>query len=184
MVLLRQIRSAIINNNGQLFTYRCASGLGMAENQINEWLRNRGDQQIQNKGKKLLSDRHNELATSLGLQNDYVHSKILADNNIKPESIERRIKLDKQWDQLKLQIRDSYLKERERASLTVEQFVHQNKSHFAPQIEDLDAQAKKVNQAGISDSLRFNGRSPVRHAKSFKLEERMLEALTDEESKN
>jgi hypothetical protein len=40
---------------------------------------------------------HKAPAHSLGLKHDYVHSKILADNNIKPESFQRRIDLDAEW---------------------------------------------------------------------------------------
>ena len=44
------------------------------------------------KGKKLEgADRHQQVASALGIGDDFVHSKILSDNNFnKPQSIERR----------------------------------------------------------------------------------------------
>ena len=62
---------------------------------------------------------------------------------------------------------------------SVDQFIQQHKSQFAEKMQDLDFQAEKVNEAIISDSLRFNGRSPVPHARRFVVEERMREALNE-----
>merc|ERR1719183_341681 len=90
------------------------SGVGtMAENQIGEWLRRGGDDALQNKGKSLDTEanRHKYAATTFGVGADYVQIKILADNNIKPPSIERRIELDKRWAKLKAEIRRAYYKE-------------------------------------------------------------------------
>jgi hypothetical protein len=80
----------------------------MAENQIAQWLQQGGDDALQNKGKALGGDRHKDDANSLCIGNDYTHSKILADNNIKPESIKRPIKMDKDWEQLKQKIQQAY----------------------------------------------------------------------------
>ena len=55
------------------------------------------------------------------------------------------------------------------------------KELFATAIQELDAQAKRVNDAIISDSLRFSGRAPVPHARRFDLVERIVEALEGNE---
>lgn len=49
---------------------------------------------------------------------------------------------------------------------------------FGEEINRLDKMARSLNDAIISDSMRFNGRSPVRHARRFKLEERLKEAIS------
>jgi hypothetical protein len=54
---------------------------------------------------------------------------------------------------------------------------------FEAAVKQLDLLAKKVNEAIISDSMRFNGRSPVQHARRFHFEERLREALTSESTK-
>ena len=41
----------------------------------------------------------------------------------------------------------------------------------------LDEMAKRVNAAILEDSMRFNGRSPVAHARRYRLEERLKDAI-------
>lgn len=162
----------------------------MAENQIGDWLRRGGDDALQNKGKNLDTEenRHKYAATTFGVGADYVQSKILADNNIKPPSIERRIELDKRWAKLKAEIRRAYYKESSSSQSQsqsppsapeVEEFCdsESTRESFEAAIEELSRGAKRVNDAIISDSLRFNGRSPVRHARPFHYRERIAEAL-------
>ena len=48
---------------------------------------------------------------------------------------------------------------------------------YGKEIEKLDKMAKRVNSAILDDSMRFNGRAPVAHAKRFHLEERLTEAI-------
>jgi hypothetical protein len=43
----------------------------------------------------------------------------------------------------------------------------------------LNAMAKRVNEAITDDSMRFNGRPPVPHARPYKLEESVKEAIDD-----
>jgi hypothetical protein len=187
----------------------------VAENRINEWLRNGGDKNLSSdkEGLKLQrSDdcrRHKTLTDSLGFSDDYVHSKILADNNIKPESIERRLALDRQWSKLQEEIRTTFYHHHHHhhhllsaATCTNETETHMPTSmpmpipipmlmlidefikspdardKFEAAIKQLDLFAKKVNEAIISDSMRFNGRSPVQHARRFHFEEKLREALT------
>mmetsp|Transcript_32377 Transcript_32377/g.78687 ORF Transcript_32377/g.78687 Transcript_32377/m.78687 type:complete len:185 (-) Transcript_32377:1707-2261(-) len=155
----------------------------LAENQIAAWLRQGGEQDLQNKGKKLEGDRHQKVASALGVGDDYIHSKILSDNNFKPESIERRLDLDKKWEELQYAIRKDF--EVHQGSFpSVEEYAKSShaKDQFEEAIAELDAKAKKVNDAVISDSLRFNGRSPVPHARRFRLQERIEEAI-DQQSK-
>jgi len=82
----------------------------VAENQIAAWLRNKGDENLPH-GKKLTHDVHKAPAQSLGLENDHVHSKILADNNIRPESVQRRLDLDAAWGKCAEEIRKEFLKQ-------------------------------------------------------------------------
>jgi len=161
----------------------------MAENQMRAWLRKGGDDALQNKGKSLDTEynRHKYAATSFGAGADYLQSKILADNNIKPPSIERRIELDECWEKLKIEIRKAYSKEysKESSSLSppsameADEFCDNESTRelFGAKIEELNKRAKRVNDAIISDSMRFNGRSPVRHARPFHYRERITEAL-------
>lgn len=149
----------------------------VAENKIAEWLHNRGGESLKKRG-ELPIDRHKQLCYSLGVQHDYVHSKILADNNSKLESIQRRIDLDTAWAKLKLEIQETY---KNSSILTVDEFVKEAQSTvdtFGEEINRLDKMARSLNDAIISDSMRFNGRSPVRHARRFKLEERLKEAIS------
>lgn len=159
----------------------------VAENKIAEWLHNRGDESIGStkKGKEISSDRHRDLSRTLGVHNDYVHSKILADNNIKPESLERRLALDAAWEKLKGKIQLAYYQRKKNhdntnTKITVDEFVlsKSTRDQFEDEIMKLDKLAKKVNDSIISDSMRFNGRSPVRHARRYSFEERVREAIT------
>ena len=162
----------------------------IAENRINQWLKEKGDEGLSNKGKPLNNDRHKTLANSLGVGHDYIHSKILADNNIRPLSVERRKQLDIKWGALQESIQarfrettannnDSIPISQQQYPMRVNVFILNHKKEFVEEMEELGRLAKKVNEAIISDSLRFNGRSPVRHARPFPLEERMREALKD-----
>ena len=146
----------------------------IAESKINEWLRNKGDEGLKHKG-KLLSDRHAHASRTFGVGADYLHSKILADNNIKPESVQRRIELDSEWMKLKTVIQETF----EKSQLTIDEFVRDEKTEdqFRDEMDRLDRLAKSLNDAIISDSMRFNGRSPVKHARRFKFEDRLREAL-------
>ena len=157
---------------------RCFSAIDtLFENQINAWIRNGGDKDLQNKGQPLTRDRHRHFANALGIGNEYIHSKILAANNIKPESIQRRLDMDKKWKELQGQIQQAYQKYSSNAP--EEEFATSKLAQelFDAPIQELDRQAKRVNDAIISDSMLFNGRSPVPHARPFRLRERILEAL-------
>jgi hypothetical protein len=149
----------------------------LAENKITQWLHNRGDKAVASSalGKKLPDDRHGAAARTLGVHHDYVHSKILADNNIKPESIERRLKLDKAWEELKEAIRVDYADR----NCSLEDYLKSTETarKFGERICELDEMAKKCNNAIISDSMRFNGRSPVQHCRRFSFVERITEAI-------
>eukprot|EP00977_Amphora_coffeiformis_P021775 scaffold9895_cov156-Amphora_coffeaeformis.AAC.1 len=155
----------------------------MAENQIKAWQEKGGENSLQNKGKKLQSDQHMHVANALGVGHDYVHSKILADNNIKPESIQRRIDLDRNWQTLRGELQNAYhAANQKRTQLSPAKFSHSQLARvmFETRMQELDEKAQKVNQAIISDSLRFNGRSPVPQSRRFRLQERILEALEEE----
>ena len=157
-----------------------ASGIDkVAENKIAEWLHNRGDESLDH-GKEIPKDRHKTLAHSMGLANDYVHSKILADNNIRPESVQRRMDLDKAWDELATSIRSRYDDlRRSHNNMTKEEFVASasTQEEYREAVAKLDEMAKRVNAAILEDSMRFNGRSPVAHARRYQLEERLMEAI-------
>ncbi|CAB9523358.1 expressed unknown protein [Seminavis robusta] len=154
---------------------RCFSAIDkVAENKIAEWLHQRGDKMLEH-GKKLPSDIHKAPAYSLGLRDDYVHTKILADNNIRPESVQRRIDLDQAWKETSDKIRASF----EKSGQSVAEFIRASttKKEFQQDMDKLHHMAKRVNDAIIDDSLRFNGRSPVPHARRFHFEERIKEAI-------
>jgi len=157
----------------------------VAENKIAEWLHSKGDESIgsSKKNKKLTYDRHKDASRTLGVYHDYVHSKILADNNIKPESVERRQALDSAWEKLKREIRLSYLSQGNVAQVTPDEFVQSTKDQYEDEMKRLDNMAKKVNDSIISDSMRFNGRSPVKYARRFSFEERVREAIESSSSR-
>lgn len=198
--------------SSRLIGFSFSSGIDkIAENKILEWMNQGGveglknkQQQQKNKNKKGLikHDYHKELSNSLGVGHDYIHSKMLADNNIRPESIERRIRLDKEWELLQLDIKQHYqgwyltttehivgddndyfptpnLKNIDNYIQYLQQDSQQSILNiFQKRIQQLNQISKLVNDAIISDSLRFNGRSPVPHARPFHLEERIYEAIT------
>ncbi|KAL3795901.1 hypothetical protein HJC23_002172 [Cyclotella cryptica] len=151
----------------------------LAENKIAEWLRSGGDEALSSSslGRRLPNDRHGSAAKTLGVHHDYVHSKILADNNIRPESVERRLQLDKAWEDLKQLIRRDYAD----SNCKLKEYVASADTarKFGEAIEALDEMARKCNNAIISDSVRFNGRSPVRHCRRFSFAERITEAIID-----
>ena len=154
----------------------------LAENQIAAWLQQGGAKNLQNKGQKIKEDKNRRVANALGVGNDYIHSKILADNNFKPESVERRIAMDKQWEELQLTIQKDYeTNQSSFSSIQAYASSAHSKKAFGEIFEELDQKAKKVNEAIISDSLRFNGRSPVPHARRFRMEERIEEILSKKE---
>ena len=140
----------------------------VAENQIAEWLNSGGDKGIK-KGGKIKGDdmKHKGVAYGLGLKDDYIHSKILADNNIKPECIIRRIELDQEWTKVIKLIQESYSEQSDKMS--IEEYIKSSipRKQFHDSFIKLDLLAKKCNDAIISDTLRFNGRAPVPHAKRF-----------------
>lgn len=150
----------------------------IAEDKIARWLWEGGTLSSSKKGKPLPSDSHGHLSRSLGIFHDYVHSKILADNNIKPKSIELRLQLDQQWEHLQRQIQTAYQNSHVKS---IQEFLnHESCQKFRPQLEQLNEMAQKVNSAIIEDSMQFNGRSPVRHAKKLEYEQRIQEALLQE----
>ena len=119
------------------------------------------------------------------MHHDYVHSKILADNNIKPESVERQLALDDAWEKLREKIQQAYHNTiSENNCMSAEEFAvsQSTRDQFEEEMEQLNKMAKKVNDSIISDSLRFNGRSPVRHARKFNFEERVREAILEGET--
>jgi hypothetical protein len=149
----------------------------IAEDKIARWLRDGGNSSSSYKGKPLGSDPHGHLSRSLGVFHDYVHSKILADHNIKPKSIELRLQLDRQWDVIKQQIQFAY---RNSNVNSITDFLrHESCESFRPKFEELNEMVQKVNSAILEDGMRFHGRSPVRHARKFEYEPRILEALQD-----
>jgi hypothetical protein len=85
------------------------------------------------------------------------------------------LKLDKEWAKLKDEIR---LVWKSAGEPDITEFMLTNDIQpFQNRMKDLDALAKQVNNAIIEDSMLFRGRSPVRHAKGFILEDRVAEAL-------
>ena len=154
-----------------------ASGIDkVAENKIAEWLHQGGNKEIK-KGGKIKGDGHKGTAYALGLRDDYVHSKILADNNIKPDSVVRRIELDKAWKEFRHEIQQSYMNS---GIKSIDEFIAsvRNDGKWKERFQQLDQMAKKSNDAILSDSMRFNGRSPVQHARRFNnIEGRIREAI-------
>ena len=63
--------------------------------------------------------------------------------------------------------------------MTVDEFVQDKKTkdQFGDEMDRLDRLAKSLNDAIISDSMRFNGKSPVKHARRFRFDDRLREAL-------
>merc|ERR1712107_316381 len=102
------------------------------------------------------ANRHKYAATSFGVGADYLQSKILADNNIKPPSIERRIELDKRWEKLQVEIRKAYYKQSSSQSppsaMEADEFCDNESTRelFGAAIEELNRGAKRVNDAIIA----------------------------------
>jgi len=48
---------------------------------------------------------------------------------------------------------------------------------WEPSIDRLNSMSKKANEAIISDSLKFNGLSPVKHSRPFLYPDRLREAI-------
>ena len=120
-----------------------------------------------------MGSNNKEFAAPFGVRQDNVHSKIVNDNNFRPESIERRMELDEKWKQLKTEIQHAYREHcpeqqnptntTTNASAVVLEFTNhdwqriinpQQFQYFYDRIQDLEQLAKCVNQAIIiSDSL-------------------------------
>lgn len=155
----------------------------IAEDKIQRWLKEGGAQEIRRHQGKLSSDPHQHVARSLNLHDDYLHSKILADNKILPKSIELRQRLDKDWEVLRADIRRAWSR-MDQPSLP--DFLKDPSCLvFQERMNELHQLSKRVNSAIISDSMLFRGgRSPVRHARGYKFEERVAEVLHDSKHKN
>lgn len=142
----------------------------VTENQIAAWLQKGGDKDLKkknNKGKNPPQDNkekskdgqqqqpHHQyyLANALGVGNDFVHAKILADNNFKPRSIQLRLELDQKWDELQNVIRNDYYdnaaKEEEESSVQEYAKSARAKALFAQAMAALDEKAKQLNHAII-----------------------------------
>ena len=152
----------------------------IVENKVAQWLNQGGADDLKKSdvASKAKDDKHKVLAHSLGVGRDYVHSKILSDNNFKPESVQRRLDLEEKWDIVKKAIQNAYNNNRNSYN-SVDDFLCDETmiATFQDDMEELNKMAKHCNDAIISDSLRFNGKSPVMHARSFQLVERIREAL-------
>lgn len=170
----------------------CSSGVDvLAENKIAAWMRENAGNTPATPAKQGIptSNHHRSMAKALGVGQDYIHSKILADNNFKPESVERRIELDSSWKKVQGDIQEVFLQwkncenENNSPSSLVDNFSRSvmAKERFGRVMKELNLKAKRVNEAIISDSLRFNGRSPVPHARDYRLEQRIREALSNME---
>ena len=147
----------------------------IAEDKIARWLKEGGEESLRQHRGKLQSDPHQHIARSLNLQEDYVHSKILADNKILPKSIELRLQLDTRWEELKADLQRTW-EEAEKPEL--QSFLKDPMClKFQDRMAALHQLAKRVNNAITEDSMLFRGRSPVRHAKGYNFEERVAEAL-------
>ncbi len=146
--------------------------INVAEAKIERWLREGGADGLT--GGAYSPDRHKDMANALGKGLDYTHSKILKDNNFLPLSVERRKRLDTLWTELREEIRECH---QAAGSPPLDVFLETCENEFKPKIESLNALAKGVNEAIISDSLRFNGMCPVSHARPFVFEQRVKEAL-------
>ena len=102
--------------------------------------------------------------------------KIMADNNIRPLSVERWMEVDKLWRDLKEEIQEDWMAGG-RPPLGAYIITAENK--FKGRIEALDKKAKATNSAAISDGLKFGGRSPVKHVSSFEFVKRIRETLLE-----
>jgi hypothetical protein len=159
----------------------CSAVDKIAEDKILRWLKEGGESDLRRHRGPLASDPHLHAARAGGVYDDYVHSKILADNKILPRSIELRQRLDKGWELLRVEIQRRW-KSAGRPEIGV--FLERNEmcQSLRDQMEELDLLARSVNSAIIDDSIRFGGRSPVRHAKRFFFEDRVAEALEEIQS--
>jgi hypothetical protein len=181
MMLLRSLNNPNVQALCSLVVRRSCSGIDkIAEDKILRWLKEGGEKELQRHRGRLKSDPHMQAARSMNVLDDYMHSKILADNRILPKSLELRLKLDKVWEKLKGEI---WLNWKSAGEPDIKEFMRTDQVQpIRHRMEDLDALAKRVNNAIIEDSLLFRGRSPVRHAKGFILEDRIAEALKHSET--
>mmetsp|Transcript_11366 Transcript_11366/g.22641 ORF Transcript_11366/g.22641 Transcript_11366/m.22641 type:complete len:191 (-) Transcript_11366:623-1195(-) len=146
----------------------------VAEAKMQRWLKDGGAENLT--GPAYKHDRHKDAATALGVGDTYRSIKILADNNIRPLSVERWMEVDKLWRELKMEIQQDWM---ERGRPPLGAYVLNAENKFRARIDDLDRKAKATNSAAISDGLKFGGSSPVKHVAPFKLETRIREALLE-----
>lgn len=146
----------------------------VAEAKMERWLSQGGADNLS--GPAYKGDRHKDAAAALGKGDDWTHSKILADNNIRLASVERRLELDKEWQVVKGKIQHSY---RAKSSPPFSTWLSMNHGGliWEPSIDRLNSMSKKANEAIISDSLKFNGLSPVKHSRPFLYPDRLREAI-------
>ena len=130
----------------------------VAEAKIKRWLKQGGAENLSGPGYK--HDRFKDAAVALGKGDDYLHSKILADNSIKPLSVTRRLEYDAKLEEVKTEIREDH---KSRGSPPMGDYILVVEHSLNSTIEKLNKLAKQTNNAIISDSLKFNGMSPVRH---------------------
>ena len=152
----------------------------LAENQIAAWLQQGGAKNLQNTGKRLREDKDRRVADALGVGNDYVQFQ-----NFGRQQFQARIcgAAHRDGPTMGRSATRNSRNDYERHKLS---FASVNKyatsahatQQFGQAIAELDQKAKKVSEAIISDSLRFNGRAPVPHARRFRLDVRIEETLS------
>ena len=139
----------------------------VAEDKIVHWEKENSLSDLANNGKPLPRDFHQDAARALHLGDDHLHAKLLADNGLLPESVLQRQELDARWAAL--------AKEIQRANEDGSPM-----EAFRERIEELDGRATALNEAILSDTLRFKAKtSPVRHSRRFLFEERVKEAIDE-----
>lgn len=142
----------------------------VAEAKVARWIKGGGADNLT--GPAYRADKHKDAALALGKGEDWTHAKILADNNIRPASVERRLELKKAWGGLKGKILHAY---KAAGSPPFEEWLRMKNGGEIWEVEilRLNSMSKKCNEAIVSDSLMFNGLSPVRHSLPFEYPDRL-----------
>ncbi|GMI13579.1 hypothetical protein TrLO_g1153 [Triparma laevis f. longispina] len=138
--------------------------VNVAEAKISRWLEQGGSENLTGPGYK--HDRFKDAAVALGKGDDYLHSKLLSDNSIKPLSVTSRKDYDTKLNTLKIEIKEYHIN---RGSPPLSDYILIIENKLTPKLSEINTLAKLTNDAIIADSLTFNGMSPVKHAKILNL---------------
>jgi hypothetical protein len=141
----------------------------VAEDKISSWLTTNSFEALPGAGQPLPKDHHGDAAKALGLGDDFVQSKILKDNGFVLRSVELRRTYDDVWSKF---VDDVNMKANESSGNALLPL-------FDASIKEMNELARQVNENIVSDSLRYNGRCPVKNVHVLSSEMAIEKALRE-----